>query len=99
MSNLEPATDLEMFEILVAAYPERFDENADGCIWDEVMGWAEETFGDIDVIMDFVGRVAMLAPPMSSAISGELRHCLGVVKKSGDSVHMTTCISRPFKTQ
>lgn len=98
MENATPASDLEIFELMCAAYPEKFDENAEGCIWDEVMEFAEDKFGDefggIDVFMEFIGRIVYLTQPVQSAISGGVSHCLGKVEIKDGSALMTSAISR-----
>ena len=99
MKNAKPVDDLELFELIVAAYPERFDENADGCIWDEVMDFAEEKFGGIEEVSELLGRVTLLTNPMSSVITSEVSHCLGKVEISKGSVNMTACVRRAVKTQ
>lgn len=96
MKNAKPLSDLELFEIIVAAYPEKFDENADDDCWDEVMDFAESMSG-ADEISDLLGRVAMLSMPMESAIKGELGHALGKVTITNNQVHMRAAVKRPLQ--
>jgi len=71
----KPLDDLELYELLVAAYPERFDANSEDDLWYEVMDFASEMFAnfnernELDNISDLLGRVVMLTNPMQSAIS------------------------------
>lgn len=41
IKTAKPIDDLELYELIVAAYPDRFDENSDEDIWDEVMEFAD----------------------------------------------------------
>lgn len=91
--NAKPLTELELYELIIAAYPDEFDEST-GDIWDLVMEFVEEELGDIDVICDLLGRVAMLTSPLGSAISGELYHCLGAVTIKNGKASMTAAVQR-----
>jgi hypothetical protein len=88
--------DLELFELIVAAYPDKFDENADGCIWDEVLEFAENLQGFVD-LTELLGRVVMLTHPMVSPISGGVSHVLGKVLISSGSISMTAAVKRGVK--
>ncbi|WP_281647930.1 hypothetical protein [Parendozoicomonas sp. Alg238-R29] len=94
IKNVKPVDDLELFELIVAAYPDKFDENAEGCIWDEVMEFAEDKFGDLEDISEFLGRIALLTMPANSAISGETTHCLGKVEIRDGQAFMTAAVQR-----
>ena len=74
IQNAKPVDDLELYELIVAAYPEKFDADSEDCIWDEVMEWTEEQFGDLDVLSQLLGKLVYLTSPMQSAISGEYVH-------------------------
>lgn len=91
------ATELEMYEVLLAAYHDKFDENGDN--WDEVLEFAEElvSSGDTDVLADFIGRMVKLTNPIQSMLSDGYEQCLGKVRSSGNTVYMDAAISRPFK--
>lgn len=95
IDKVKPATDLELYEIMVAAYPDTFNENSNDDIWDEVMAFAEDMFGDIELFSEFLGRIVLLTSPMTSAINGELSHCLGKVEVKKGKAYMTTAIKRP----
>jgi len=90
----KPLDDLELYELLVAAYPERFDANSEDDLWYEVMDFASEMFAnfnernELDNISDLLGRVVMLTNPMQSAIS---KHPVSI---SGDQVNMVSAVSR-----
>ena len=94
MKNVKPIDDLELYELIVAAYPDRFDENSENCIWDEVMDFAEEQFGDLDNLCELLGRVVLLTSPLGSVITGELAHCLGKVEIRDGQAHMTAAVQR-----
>lgn len=91
--KVKPATELEIYELMVAAYPDRFQEGDDD-IWDEVMEFAEELFGDLDVLGDLLGRLVLLAHPMVSAINKEVTHCLGPITIADGNIHMISAIQR-----
>ncbi|WP_270818318.1 hypothetical protein [Aeromonas sp. Y318-3] len=94
--KFKPATDLELYELLVAAYPDKFSEDGPD-IWDDVMEFAEElvSSGEVEVLSELLGRIVMLASPMQGMIAGESRHSLGKVTIQGNQVLMTSAISRP----
>ncbi|MGL6448916.1 hypothetical protein ACSZNO_21570 [Aeromonas veronii] len=95
--KFKPASDLELYDLLVAAYPDKFNEDGPDDIWDDVMEFAEElvSSGDVGVLSELLGRVVMLASPMQGMIAGESRHSLGKVTIQGNQVLMTSAISRP----
>lgn len=95
--KFKPASDLELYELLVAAYPDKFNEDGPDDIWDDVMEFAEElvSCGDVDALSELMGRVVMLASPMQGMIAGESRHSLGAMTIQGNQVLMTSAISRP----
>ena len=88
----KPLDDLEMFELLQAAYPEKFadDENE---TWDAAQQFADELSG-WDAIADLLGRVAMLTMPMESGMTKRLSHCLGVVTITEGSAQMMAVVRR-----
>ena len=88
----KPLDDLEMFELLQAAYPEKFadDENE---TWDAAQQFADELSG-WDAIADLLGRVAMLTMPMESSLTQRLTHCLGVVTIKDGSGQMMAAVRR-----
>lgn len=95
----QPLTDLELFELIVAAYPEKFGEREETDeLWDEVMGFVEEGLdGDLEDefgLRRFLGRIVMLTMPMTSALRGTERHVLGKVEKVGDEYRMTAAVKR-----
>lgn len=94
--KFKPATDLELYELLVAAYPDKFNEDGPDDIWDDVMEFAEElvSCGDVDALSELMGRVVMLASPVQGMIAGESRHSLGKIKIQGNKAFMTAAISR-----
>ena len=97
--NITPASDLELYEVIVAAYPDKFDENADGDIWDDVMEFVEEEIGDTEAIMELIGRMVYLTSPLRSAITDNISHCIGPVTITDNQSHMMAAIQRDIKTQ
>lgn len=89
----KPLDDLEMFDLLVAAYPERF--SYDNETWDKVQEFAGSISG-WDEVADLLGRVAMLTMPMSSGLTGRRYHCLGPVSVYDGSTHMMAAVRRDF---
>ena len=76
-------TDLELFDVIVAAYPERFEakEEAGDDIWDEVSEFVEndlcaELLQDEAGLREFLGRILLLTHPVGSPLSGKLFHQL-----------------------
>lgn len=90
--RIYPLDDLEMFELLQAAYPERFPGDDDDT-WDAVQGFADEISGWDDVA-DLLGRVVMLTMPMESGLTKRLSHCLGSLVVDGGNVHMVSVVRR-----
>jgi recombinational DNA repair protein (RecF pathway) len=74
--NTQPLDDLEMFELLQAAYPEKFPDDEDET-FEAALNFAEELSG-LDELADLLGRVVMLTMPMKSGLTERLSHCLGM---------------------
>jgi len=91
--NSKPADDIELYDVIVAAYPDVFHDGDDD-IWDDVMDFVEDKFGDIDQLCDLLGRLVMLSSPMVSSINKEAVHCLGSVTIKGGNAYMISAISR-----
>lgn len=96
MKNAQRISDLELYELVVAMYPEKFAERdeAGDDLWDEVMEFVEaELIGDLlcdeHGLRELLGRVLLLTHPVRSGLSGELFHALGTVEVKGDQVQMT----------
>lgn len=92
--NYKPLDDLEMFELLRAAYPEKFTDDEDAT-WDAAQQFVDEMTG-WDEIADLLGRVVMLTMPMESGFTKRLSHCLGVVTVSDGSANMIAAVRRNF---
>lgn len=92
MKNVKPLDDFEMFELLRAAYPDKFtdDENE---TWEAAQQFADEIAG-FDDIADLLGRVAMLTMPMESGITKRLSHCIGTVTITDGMAHMIAAVRR-----
>lgn len=98
---IKPLNDLELYEVLVAAYPEKFkgrEENGND-LWNEVIDFAEELCAemDVDALSDLIGRLVMLASPVESALTGTYSHCLGSTEIRNGHVLMMAAVSREVK--
>ena len=95
IKDAKPINDLELFDLIVAAYPDKFNKNDDpDHIWDDVMQFVEEKFGDTVEVCEFLGRIIYLTPLMGSAITGQAAHCLGEVTVKDGKAHMTAVVKR-----
>ncbi len=101
MQNTKPLDDLELYELIVAAYPEKFGarEKAGDDIWDEVMEFIEcelcgDQLEDWQGLARFLGRIVMLTMPMASAVTGVARHCLGPIETSNGKRFMMAAVVR-----
>lgn len=90
--KVKPLDDLELFELLKAAYPEKFKDDDDET-WDAAQQFADDIAGWQDVA-ELLGRVVMLTMPMESGFTGRLSHCLGSVTFSEDGTMMTAAVRR-----
>lgn len=61
--KINPATDLEAYEVVIAMYPDKFDENSDDDIWDDVMDFIEDELGG-DAFYELLGRLVLLTDPV-----------------------------------
>ena len=93
---IKPLDDLEIYELLQAAYPGKFTDDDEGFedaqeFADNLAGWEE--------VADLLGRVAMLAMPMRSPLTGSLHHALGNVTIKDDQVYLVAAVKRPVKSE
>lgn len=89
--KFQPLDELEVFELLQAAYPEKFpDDN------DETFDAALQFVDEVDA-RELLGRVVMLTMPMQSGLTQRWSHCLGKVTVKDDHVHMEAAVRRDFK--
>ena len=92
-----PLDDLEMFELLQIAYPDKFpgddDETFEAAqdFADSISGWEE--------IADLLGRVVMMAPLMSSPLTDTPRHCLGSISLRDGQMLMRAAVTRDYTGQ
>lgn len=94
--NFKLLDDLEQYELMVAAYPEKFgDREEDNDLWDEVIEFFEEVTCDQEMVLDLLSRLIYLTMPMGSPLSGRVCHVLGVpaILKDG-SIGMMSAVSR-----
>lgn len=101
LANTKALSELELFELIVAAYPEKFAarEEAGEDIWDEVQDFIEneliaDELADEFGLRQFLARIVMLSHPVQSPFSGEYRHALGQIEIRGERVHMTAAAHR-----
>ena len=93
--KVTPLDDLEMFEILQAAYPEKFSGDDDET-WEAAQEFADEISG-WDQIADLLGRVAMLTMPMESGMTKRMSHCLGKVEVVRGKAMMIAAVRRDMQ--
>ncbi len=86
--NARPLDELEMFDVLQAAYPEKFS-GEDDATWEAVQLFADEISG-WHQIADLLGRITMLTMPMDS----QSYHCLGKVEKNNGYYIMSSAVRR-----
>lgn len=94
MSNkptFTPLDDLEVLDLLMAAYPEKFADETD-----ETYEAALAFIDEVDV-RELLGRVVMLTMPMKSGLTERWSHCLGKVTVKDGHVHMEAAVRRDFK--
>jgi hypothetical protein len=92
MKKAQPLDELEMFELLQLAYPDKFKDDSDES-WEAAQQFAEEISG-WNEIADLLGRVAMMTMPMKAGLTGRLSHCLGQVTIEGGSAQMIAAVRR-----
>jgi hypothetical protein len=99
LSKAQYLTDLELYELMVAAYPEKFadrEENGDD-LWDEIMEFVDDMCGEMDeqALRALLGRIVLLSMPMRG-MNGDLSHALGVVEINGENASMMAAVKRPM---
>lgn len=90
-----PLDDLEMFELLQAAYPEKFPDDEDET-WEAAQEFADSISG-FDDVAELLGRVVMLTMPMESGLTGRLSHCLGRVEFTETRAIMVAAVRRDVR--
>ncbi|MDY6884049.1 MAG: hypothetical protein SWL02_09770 [Pseudomonadota bacterium] len=70
----QPLSDLEVFDLLRAAYPEKFTDDSDET-WEATQEFFDQLSG-YDELADFMGRVMMLAPVYEFPATKTLNHVL-----------------------
>lgn len=93
---IKPLSELEMYDLLQAAYPGKFTDDDDG--FEDAQEFAEDLSG-WDEVADLLGRVAMLAMPMGSPLTGSLHHVLGQVTIREGQAYMMAAVKRPVKIE
>lgn len=88
-----PLDDLEMFELLQAAYPGKFPDEGGEESWEAAQDFADGISG-WEEIADLLGRVVMLTMPMESGLTKQLSHCLGAVTIRDGQAQMIAAVRR-----
>ena len=95
MKNARRITDLDLYELIVVAYPERFEarEEAGDDLWDEVYEYIQndlcgELLQDETGLRDFLGRILLMTNPLHAELSGKLFHALGKVEIRNGATYM-----------
>jgi hypothetical protein len=98
--NFKLLDDLEQYELMVAAFPEKYaDREEENDLWDEVADHFEEVANDPEAVNELLSRIIYLTMPMGSPLTGRASHVLGTPKLLADgSVGMMSAVSRPFDT-
>jgi hypothetical protein len=96
IKETKPISDLELYEIIVAAYPDKFKENSEEDNWDEVMDFIASKF-DIEELSELLGRLVYLTMPMQSPLTNKYAHCLGKVSFVKNSVNMAVAVKREIE--
>ena len=81
------ATDLEVYEVITAAYPEKFPETGE-CNWDEVMEFVEDELGGYCNVSDLLGRIVTLTEPCYGP-SGALWHRFSTQLSAGSTTRIS----------
>jgi hypothetical protein len=97
--NFKLLDDLEQYELMVAAFPEKYaDREEDNDLWDEVIEHFEEVICEPEAVNELLSRIVYLTMPMGSPLTGRAAHVLGTTKLLADgSVSMMSAVSRPFE--
>lgn len=97
-SRALPLDELELYEVLTAAFPDRFNSTDEDDNWDQVMDFAHNLARkmDVDELCALLGRIVLLTLPMKTALLGNTVHALGSLEYAGDgSFIMTAGVQRP----
>lgn len=92
---MKPLDDLEMFELLRAAYPKKFPNDEDET-WEAAMEFAEELTG-FEELADLLGRVVMLTMPMQSGLTERWSHCFGKITIADGKAIMSAVVRRDME--
>ena len=92
--KFQKLTDLEMYDLICAAYPEKFNGDGDDDIWDDVMDFVEDELGGFNATAELLGRVAMLTHPAHNTRLDKYYHALGTVTFDAGVVKMLACVKR-----
>lgn len=84
---IKKATDLEVYEVITSAYPEKFSETEE-CNWDEVMEFVEDELGGYYIFADLLGRLVTLTDPGRDH-NGELWHRFSTSLSPGSTTRIS----------
>lgn len=99
MSNkCTPLDDIELYDLIAAAYPEKFKGDSSDADYDAVMDFVGDMFGK-RAICWLLGRVVMMTMPVKSPLTGEAYHALGTVTLEGGKADMWAAVRRKAGNQ
>lgn len=90
--RVQPLDELEMFELMQAAYPEKFPDDDDST-WEAAQEFADQISG-WEEVAELLGRVVMLTMPMECGLTKRLSHCLGRVTLHDGRARMIAAVRR-----
>ncbi len=97
-NNTPPLDDIELYDLIAAAYPEKFKGDSSDADYDAVMDFVGDMYGIHD-IRGLLGRMVMLTMPMQSPLTGEAYHALGTVTLEGGKADMWAAVRRKAEGQ
>lgn len=98
ITRATPLSERELFELLIAAFPERLNPIEEIGSWNEVMSFADSLVIEMNIeeLCDLLGRIVLLTLPTKAAQLGRTVHALGSLKYAADgSFFITTAVERP----
>ena len=100
MSNkYTPLDDIELYDLIAAAYPEKFKGDSSDADYDAVMDFVDDMFGKCTICW-LLGRVVMMTMPVKSPLTGEAYHAFGNVAFKGDTeVDLHAVVRRKVEIQ
>lgn len=94
--NPQPLSDLERFELVMAMFPDRLNDDEHD-LGDEEEIILDEFSINPEDFDELVGRLVMLAPVMKSALQGKLYHTLGKTHIDGEKQFFVAAVKREME--